>query len=353
MNIGFRIRIVPAFDRSAIAAVLLSGSVLAGCATPQKPPPIAYDAYVPPLPTVPAAATDAKPKPLHVPPGWSPTRGGAEANTPEARVENANAAARVQPRREGYYNAIQIYPWSEGALYQVYAAPGQITDIALEPGESLTGSGPIAAGDTARWIIGDTESGSGVTRRVHVLVKPSRADITTNLVITTDRRSYMIELRAGEKHYMPAVAWAYPALPAGRQRTMPATPIIPDLAARNYRYGLTGDTPPWKPVAVYDDGRRVYVEFPGGIVQGEMPPIFVIGPDGEAQIANSRVYENVVIVDRLFGAAELRLGSGKRQQTVRVVRTDGAGTGRVSLTPGFTAAPNSTNAPRQRGGQES
>lgn len=93
-----------------------------------------------------------------------------------------------EPRREGYYNSIQIYPWSEGALYQVYAVPGQITNIALEPGESLTGAGPIAAGDTARWIIGDTESGSGVTRRVHVLVKPTRPDLSTNLVITTDRR---------------------------------------------------------------------------------------------------------------------------------------------------------------------
>ncbi len=63
--------------------------------------------------------------------------------------------------------------------------------------------------------------------------------------------------------------------------------------------------------------------FPRGIVQGEMPPLFVIGPDGEAQIANSRVHQNVLIVDRLFGAAELRLGSGDKQQTVRIVRTDG------------------------------
>ncbi|TGW04721.1 P-type conjugative transfer protein TrbG, partial [Mesorhizobium sp. M2D.F.Ca.ET.145.01.1.1] len=169
------------------------------------------------------------PKPLHVPPGWAPSRGGAAGDTPAARVENANAAARVQPRREGYYNAIQVYPWSEGALYQVYAAPGKIADISLEPGESLTGTGPIAAGDTARWIIGDTESGSGVTRRVHVLVKPSRPDITTNLVITTDRRSYMIELRADEKLYMPAVAWAYPTQPGSRRQAAPETPIIPDV----------------------------------------------------------------------------------------------------------------------------
>ena len=54
-----------------------------------------------------------------------------------------------------------------------------------------------------------------------------------------------------------------------------------------------------------------------------MPPIFVIGPEGEAQIANSRIYQYILIVDRLFGAAELRLGGGDRQQTVRIVRTDG------------------------------
>ena len=102
--------------------------------------------------------------------------------------------------------------------------------IALEPGESLTGAGPIAAGDTARWIIGDTESGSGVARRVHVLVKPTRADITTNLVITTDRRTYMVELRSGEKPYMPAVAWAYPQPTGGGRQATPATPVIPAVA---------------------------------------------------------------------------------------------------------------------------
>ena len=311
-----------AFRKSAIPAALLSATLLSACAT-QRPPEVTYDSDVPPLPPVPAVLTDERPRPLHIPPAWTPSHGGAAANSPTARVANANAAARVEPRREGYYNAIQIYPWSEGALYQVYTAPGQITDIALEPGESLTGAGPIAAGDTARWIIGDTESGSGITRRVHVLVKPTRPDITTNLVVTTDRRIYMLELRAGANPYMPAVAWAYPQPPASQRQAVPATPVIPAIAARNYRYALSGDNPPWRPVAVYDDGRRVYVEFPRGIVQGEMPPLFVIGSEGELQIANSRIYRNILIVDRLFGAAELRLGSGDHQQTVRISRSDG------------------------------
>jgi type IV secretion system protein VirB9 len=298
------------------ADVAHSATILAGCAT-NRTPQFSYDADVPPLPVVQTTATDERPRPLHTPPAWTVARGGTAASTPAGRVENANAAARVEPRREGYYNAIQIYSWSEGALYQVYAAVGQITTIALEPGESLTGAGPIAAGDTARWIIGDTASGSGTTRRVHVLVKPTRADISTNLVITTDRRIYMIELRARESLYMPAVAWAYPAPLAGQRQTVPAAPVIPAEAARNYRYGLAGDSPPWRPISVFDDGRRVYVVFPAGIVQGEM-----LGADGEPQIVNSRIHQNILIVDRLFGAAELRLGSGDRQQVVRIVRVE-------------------------------
>ncbi len=308
--------------KAALTLLLLSASALSGCAT-FKPPEISYDSDVPPLPSVPASVTDEDPKPLHVPPAWTPAHGGETATTSTGRVENANAAARVEPRREGYFNAIQIYPWSDGALYQIYAAPGQVTNIALEPGESLTGAGPIAAGDTARWIIGDTESGNGRTRRVHILVKPTRPDIATNLVISTDRRVYMLELRAGEEPYMPAVAWAYPEPPATQSQATPARPTIPVMSARNYRYGLTGDTPPWRPVSVFDDGRRVYIQFPRGIVQGEMPPLFVIGADGEAQIVNSRIYQNILIVDRIFAAAELRLGSGREQQVVRIVRTDG------------------------------
>ncbi|MDU6141557.1 P-type conjugative transfer protein TrbG, partial [Bradyrhizobium sp.] len=175
---------------------------------------------------------------------------------------------------------------------------------------------------TVRWIIGDTESGAGDTRRVHILVKPTRAGIETNLVVNTDRRTYLIELRAREKPYMPAVAWYYPETPAAQAALVTLKPVLPDPAQRRFRYRIEGDDPPWRPVTAYDDGRKVYVEFSPGIVQGEMPPLFVTGPDGKPEVVNYRAYGNVLIVDRLFAAAELRLG-GDPQQTVRIVRSDG------------------------------
>jgi type IV secretory pathway VirB9-like protein len=53
-----------------------------------------------------------------------------------------------------------------------------------------------------------------------------------------------------------------------------------------------------------------------------MPPLFVIGQDGKPELVNYRAYKNILIVDRLFAAAELRLG-GEKQQKVRIARADG------------------------------
>jgi P-type conjugative transfer protein TrbG len=312
------------FQQSLRPVFLICVCALSGCAT-FKPPQISYDDELPPLPNPPALAVD-RPRPLHIPPAWSPARGGkkgsTEAKEPIARIESANDAARVEPRRAGYFNAVQVFPYSPGALYQIYAAPGQITDIALEPGEQIIGAGPVAAGDTVRWVVGDTESGSGDTRRVHIMVKPTRPSIETNLVVNTDRRTYLIELRSREKPYMPSVAWFYPEDRATRARSLPPTPFIPDQTQRRYRYTIEGDSPPWRPLNAYDDGRKVYIEFSAGIGQGEMPPLFVIGPDGKTEIVNYRAYGNVLIVDRLFAAAELKLG-GESQQKVRIIRSDG------------------------------
>jgi type IV secretion system protein VirB9 len=84
---------------------------------------------------------------------------------------------------------------------------------------------------------------------------------------------------------------------------------------------VTGDNPSWRPERAFDDGRSVYIQFPAGIAQGEMPPLFVVGPKGESQLVNYRVRAPYYIVDRLFGAAELRLG-GEKAQVVRITRTD-------------------------------
>ena len=337
MKPSFRKAGNPASRTSTLAALLLSATALAGCATTQKPPEISYDDAAPAVQTAdppgPVQVVEL-PRPLPLPGQMKPveeSRRTPEPTDPTARVNQANAAARVQPVRDGFINAMQVYPYTGGALYQVYTAVGQITDIALQPGEQLVGSGPVAAGDTVRWIIGDTQSGSGATLQVHILVKPTRADLMTNLVINTNLRTYHMELRSTERTYMASVSWQYPqdqliALRRQNAQAEAARPVATgiDLANINFRYAIEGDRAPWRPLRAYDDGRQVFIEFPRGIGQGEMPPLFVVGPEGDtSELVNYRVRGSYMIVDRLFAAAELRFGAGNHQKRVRITRTDG------------------------------
>lgn len=256
----------------------------------------------------------------------------ASPSGPPAPVAKANAAARVQPRLDGYQGAMQRFAWSEGGLYQIYTAPGRVTDIVLEPGEQLAGPGPIAAGDTARWVLGDTESGQGEARRVHVLVKPTQAGLATNLVINTDRRTYYLELRAGAATYMASVAWTYPrdalialakpighAAPQPPQPTTP-TPPVPDLAHLNFDYRISGDKVDWRPQQVFDDGAKVHLVFPAQVGAGELPPLFLLDAAGKAGLVDYRIDGRQIIVDRLFDRAELRLGDKRSARRVRIVR---------------------------------
>jgi len=237
------------------------------------------------------------------------------------RVDAANKAATREPSTAGYINAVQVYPYNDGVLYRLYAAPERVTDIALQPGEAIVS---VAAGDTVRWTVGDTTSGSGEGKRVHILVKPFTSGLKTNLIITTDRRAYHLALESTPASAMAALSWSYPqdellAIRRQQSEAKAATPIASELSVENlnFAYAISGDRPAWRPIRAFDDGRQTYIEFSPAIAVGEAPPLFVIGEDGEAQLVNYRVTGRYYVVDRLFGAAELRLG-GKKQQIVRI-----------------------------------
>lgn len=254
-----------------------------------------------------------------------PRRRHISPSPAELRVRAANRAATLEPATGGYLNAVQVYPYSEGVIYHVLTAPGQVTDIALQPGETLVA---VAAGDTVRWVIGDTTSGSGETRRTHVLVKPFTVELATNIIITTDRRTYHLALTSTTHTAMSALSWTYPqdaliALKAAAEAARAAQPVASGLAIDQLHFGyvITGDKPVWRPLRAFDDGRQTFIEFPASLGEGEAPPLFLVDAKGNAELVNYRVQGRYYIVDRIFDAAELRLGL-KHQDVVRISRTD-------------------------------
>jgi type IV secretion system protein VirB9 len=165
---------------------------------------------------------------------------------------------------------------------------------------------------------------------VHILVKPTRPGLSTNLVINTDRRTYHLELRSTPDTWMASVSWTYPqdaliAIAVRNREAASVSPAVPgvDLAALDFRYRIEGDRARWRPIRAFDDGRQVFIELPDSIGQSELPPLFVAGAKGTGELVNYRLRGRYLVVDRLFEAAELRLGAGKSQKRVRVLR-DGA-----------------------------
>jgi P-type conjugative transfer protein TrbG len=238
-------------------------------------------------------------------------------------IAAAAKAGTIEPSPSAFTNASAIMPFVEGSVYHLYAAPERVTDVVLQPGEVL---GAVASGDTARWVIGDTTSGTGADKRVHVLVKPFAADLATNLVITTDRRTYHLALTSGPGASMVSLSWIYPqdALIALKQAEDAAVAAVPvatglDVDQLHFNYVVTGDKPAWRPLRAFDDGRQTYVEFPASLASGEAPPLFLVDGKGQAQLVNYRLRGRYYVVDRIFDAAELRLGT-KHQDVVRITR---------------------------------
>ena len=279
------------------------------------------------VPAVPAAPVAAKASPIAKPLVRRATMHKRVAPV-VARVSAANRAATLEPQAQGFVNAVQVFPFSDGAIYQVYTAPGAVTDISLQVGESLVA---VAAGDTVRWVIGDTTSGAGAEKRTHILVKPFASGLATNLVITTDRRSYHVQLTATSRTAMAAMSWTYPAdqliaLRRAAEQAAAVAPVSEGLAidSLHFNYAISGDTPAWRPLRAFDDGRQTFVEFPATIAVGDAPPLFIVGSTGEAELVNYRVRGRFYVVDRIFDIAELRLGT-RTQQIVRIARVaDGA-----------------------------
>jgi type IV secretion system protein TrbG len=237
-----------------------------------------------------------------------------------AAIRAANAEALAPSRADGFINGAQVFPFEAGRVFEVWTAPLRITTISLEAGETITNK---ASGDTERWMIGDTTSGSGVTLQTHILVKPYKAGIATNMVVTTNRRVYLLSLRAADSAdaFNAAVTWTHPqSLPTSTTQTASAPMSITGPMGRtasidglnqNYRIRAGWRRPPWTPVSVSDDGRQTFITFPESLAATEAPPLFVVSDTGESQLVNWRKQGNVYVVDRLFQKAELRLGGTK------------------------------------------
>jgi type IV secretion system protein VirB9 len=221
----------------------------------------------------------------------------------------------------------------------LYCKPLRVCDVELQAGEQVL---DVALGDTEMWHAQKMESGPAGLRSPHVIFKPVSDGISTNAIITTDRRVYHLGLIArfdetggNEGQYVRYASFYYPnetvtawtSANERRQAEMRAAeaaelaaaqaPIPSDLY---HGYEISGDTVPWRPVEAFDDGTRVYIKMPTAMHVTEAPGLWVIDEFGEQVLVNYRVRDGHYIVDKVFGKARMAVGTGRKASQVFITR---------------------------------
>jgi type IV secretion system protein TrbG len=283
--------------------------------------------------------SDVKPE-LLVPGG--PTGTAPKDFRPKSDVPltaTALEAVRVSERWQGEKNAPLPGPdgrvmYSFGAgLPTVVCAPLRVCMIELQAGEKIVGEPHI--GDSVRWNISPAMYGTGDQATSVIILKPQTPGLDTNLLITTDRRAYYLRLISKPEDYVARVAFAYPeddtrkwqqqlaaeqALAKKEKHAAEVPPAMITVEKVNFDYTIRGGDEHLRPVRVFDDGAKTYIQMPPELQHREAPVLLVVGKDGKGEMTNYRVKDQTYIVDRIFDHANLVLGSGKKAQKVEISR---------------------------------
>lgn len=202
--------------------------------------------------------------------------------------------------------------------------------IELAPGEIVLSR---ISGDTERWEISPASAGAD-GRTVLIVVKPRDCDITTNLVLATDRRLYDLTLDAPpcrgrstnpQQPYARHVRFYYPDETIA-QWAKPPEPapvrVARDVLSLNFGYRVKKDRQfRWAPAQVFDDGARVYIKLPEEARHAEAPVLFLLESDGSKVLINySVVGGDTYVTDRLFDRAVLVAGVGGKERQVLIER---------------------------------
>ena len=212
---------------------------------------------------------------------------------------------------------MQQYEYQQGKIYEIRTGLGITTQIELSPTEKVL---DYSTGFSTGWEL---------NRRDNVFyLKPNNVDVDTNMMVRTDKREYVFELkvvatdwtvldqakRAGVQY---KVGFTYPNDPAFEEAQRApsegqSTALEPGRDYNfNYSFASRSKAPWLVPVSVYDDGRFTYIEMPDlkQFPTGNFPTVY--GRErrkGEDFVVNTTVEKNTIVVHGTYQFLVIRHG---------------------------------------------
>ncbi len=211
----------------------------------------------------------------------------------------------TQDAKNSQGNSTMVFAYTPNHLYKIYCRTGYITDIALKKGEKISF---VGGGDTSSWAI----QSSTVDGVAHIYIKPVVQTSTTNIIITTDKRSYQLIVNTSD-WYNPMVKWSYgqedneAAIKKQQhdEKTITDRLGVSNIANLNFDYEIKKKGDGSKPSMVFDDGTKTIIKL--NKADKKLPALFIREKGHKSVLmANYKIKDNCYIIERLIDEAELR-----------------------------------------------
>lgn len=205
----------------------------------------------------------------------------------------------------------------------VECSPMHLCVIQLERGEIIN---DVNLGDSKFWFYGSSLIGTPLNGSYQVVVQPKRFGIATDMVLTTNKRIYNIGLVSKPGAVTHVANFYYPqetlTHALGKQTLLAssASKVVSthfDIHHIHFNYTIKGDYPVWRPIRVFDDGAKTFIQMPAATEQTTLPVLYIKKSSGLA-LVNYRFKAPYYIVDGLFHQAYLVTGRGSSQVRVSI-----------------------------------
>ena len=217
---------------------------------------------------------------------------------------------------------------------RIIVAPLKITDIQFQVGETIK---DVQLGDTTRWMTSPSISGDGKNQISHLLVKTTDVGLESTLFVSTNKRTYHMNLFSRKDEYMPIVGFKYKdeinqkwdaynnhlkkekKIQQASKSFKITSALSKNIDSLDFEYTITGEAS-WKPLRVYNDGMKTYIQMPSSMKYQEAPIFMVLDKGDNNQLVNYRLKENNYIVDKLFKKGILIIGVGSSQEKITITK---------------------------------
>lgn len=224
-----------------------------------------------------------------------------EATKPQEPVIIGDSALSDYPQRS---LDCQYLDYESGGSNIIFVKPGFKTDILLPAGDKLQ---RITCGDRQRFDIKTYYDKSDL--RWHVYVQPYQHDVTTNIIISTDRHTFQAKLETTEL-LKPFVRWDVPDDVYAGYKDRNVVMDVENVKDLNFDYDHNGKlSAAWAPLNVFDDKHwNTYLSFEKNILQRINPVILGKSEDGSMVIVPYEKRGDIIVMNKVYKEFDVRVG---------------------------------------------